>query len=702
MGNKISHSVLNVRMAHWQRQWPTNQGCHGSIYNCDQKWKRGVVESMIASSLYAVRGSDGVVHRRHVDQLLRSRPPGHTEAQAYRQHASDTNSDDDDNDSVIVPPPEEWAEIIGNTDRTSTFADLKLKRIVTADTDVEVKGIDMERSSLLNSANNYTPRNKKTGLTCETKEINTTSNKGSNAPDAFKKLNDILLRCKYNNCGAGAVTDHNSDSSLENEYSCTLCNYATNDAGAFECHSGVHSATSQYICDTCSYVTTEKNILIRHMRSHADGNPFGRKILSIKRLVKIQTDKISYSCKLCTKKFTYRSNLNKHIRIHTGDKPYTCEICDIKFMSRSGLEYHIRTHTGEKRFACKLCDKKFTHKSNLISHSKTHTGEKSFACQICDKKFARKDHLLSHNTTHSGNEPYACKICDKKHIKTHSGDKPYACEICDKKFAQNSNLIAHIKTHGEKRFACKLCDKKFAVNSNLIAHIRAHSGDKPYACEICNKKFVYRSGLVSHIKLHTGEKRFVSGTRELRIVSFLKPVQNSDFLTSILKTVTLLIIIRQILLEKHFSNHSCIANRCQQKHSIMLNNFCFGCISVSPLFQLGSWWCTWWSTSESYLYFLKFIWTPYGAPDGLHQVLQTFVVYSPAEASHQPKQLLLWSYICISYSLAGLLLAHLEVYMRVISVFPKVHLGTLWCTRWSTSGTANLRCLFASRSVPST
>ncbi|KAI5641650.1 hypothetical protein NE865_06164 [Phthorimaea operculella] len=83
------------------------------IYNCDQKWKRGVVEGMIAPSLYAVRGSDGVVHRRHVDQLLRSRPPGHTEAQAYRQHASDTNSDDDDNDSVIVPPPEEWAEIIG-------------------------------------------------------------------------------------------------------------------------------------------------------------------------------------------------------------------------------------------------------------------------------------------------------------------------------------------------------------------------------------------------------------------------------------------------------------------------------------------------------------------------------------------------------------------------------------------------------------
>ncbi|KAI5647063.1 7 transmembrane receptor (Secretin family) domain-containing protein [Phthorimaea operculella] len=72
--------------------------------------------------------------------------------------------------------------------------------------------------------------------------------------------------------------------------------------------------------------------------------------------------------------------------------------------------------------------------------------------------------------------------------------------------------------------------------------------------------------------------------------------------------------------------------------------------------------------------------------------------------------------------LPGLLLVHLVVYIRysrpsmsicqqkpsiklnhfcigVISLSPKVYLGSCWCAWWSTSGTLNLGCLFASRSV---
>ncbi|KAI5651880.1 pollen-specific leucine-rich repeat extensin-like protein 4 [Phthorimaea operculella] len=82
----------------------------------------------------------------------------------------------------------------------------------------------------------------------------------------------------------------------------------------------------------------------------------------------------------------------------------------------------------------------------------------------------------------------------------------------------------------------------------------------------------------------------------------------------------------------------------RQKRPIKPNNFCFGVTSVSPKVYLYSGWCTWWFT--------------------LGQVLQTFDVFLPAEASHQAEQLLLCSHVYISYSLPVELVVHLAVCSR--------------------------------------
>ena len=48
------------------------------------------------------------------------------------------------------------------------------------------------------------------------------------------------------------------------------------------------------------------------------------------------------------------------------EKPFSCELCNKRFSNKSNLNVHTRTYTGGKRFSCETCSKKFSQKSELI------------------------------------------------------------------------------------------------------------------------------------------------------------------------------------------------------------------------------------------------------------------------------------------------------------------------------------------------
>ncbi|XP_037794937.1 zinc finger protein 728-like [Penaeus monodon] len=41
----------------------------------------------------------------------------------------------------------------------------------------------------------------------------------------------------------------------------------------------------------------------------------------------------------------------KHMRVHRNEKPYTCEVCSKAFSDRSNLMKHIRIHTQERPYS---------------------------------------------------------------------------------------------------------------------------------------------------------------------------------------------------------------------------------------------------------------------------------------------------------------------------------------------------------------
>ncbi|XP_041986007.1 zinc finger protein 250-like isoform X2 [Aricia agestis] len=260
----------------------------------------------------------------------------------------------------------------------------------------------------------------------------------------------------------------------------------------------------RFSCNICSKEYSQKHNLVKHILTHGDYKPF--------------------SCNVCSKRFYQKENLDTHMRIHGGEKTvFKCDVCEKTFAHKRTLDNHKETHSTERKFSCEVCFKEFFLKRVLKAHMRTHTDEKQFSCEVCDKKFSVRDYMLKHMKTHSGEKPYTCHICQKPfsekgtlnaHIYTHTGDKPFDCNLCSKKFSLKSTLKSHILVHiGEKPFACTYCGTKFREQKSLNRHMKKHlNSEKSFICDMCSRTFASKSTLKSHMLVHVGDKPYTCDT----------------------------------------------------------------------------------------------------------------------------------------------------------------------------------------------
>lgn len=84
---------------------------------------------------------------------------------------------------------------------------------------------------------------------------------------------------------------------------------------------------------------------------------------------------------------------------------FKCPICSRKFTRLYSLRSHVRIHQENRPFSCGFCPKTFTRKNDCIRHRKIHLGTRDWVCGGCQQEFSRSDALNLHLQSHRG------KVC---------------------------------------------------------------------------------------------------------------------------------------------------------------------------------------------------------------------------------------------------------------------------------------------------
>lgn len=268
-----------------------------------------------------------------------------------------------------------------------------------------------------------------------------------------------------------------------------------------------HRTKRLYICETCngsfnSVILLKRHCTVVHSLDSSTLKPF--------------------SCDICSKKFSFQSNLKRHRDYHNNIRSHVCTICGKAFVTRKDLKCHEFIHNNERTFKCESCDKAFKTSKNLNTHQKIVHNDPSlwkYCCSYCQKRFPMKSNYDAHIRRHENDKRHACDICNKTfvtksemriHVRLHSNIREFKCEHCSKEYKNKYGFQIHLaKMHGvgtvkipirERKYACHICPSTFYDISKLNRHLCSHTGIKPFECSHCDKKFRDKWNLRQHLK----------------------------------------------------------------------------------------------------------------------------------------------------------------------------------------------------------
>ncbi|XP_069101398.1 uncharacterized protein [Argopecten irradians] len=226
-------------------------------------------------------------------------------------------------------------------------------------------------------------------------------------------------------------------SHTDDVHKCKCCNYVTFDMNDLLSH--FKENHPRCICTECDFMAEHAYIIKRHMMRHsANGctcDLCGRVykdhyILKMHIKMVHMPAEVLFECTVCSKKFTRKAHLKRHLRIHEPEKPFKCPHCDYRGCERSDISKHLLIHE-EPKHVCEVCNKAFRHMKNKELHLKRHNGQRDYKCGVCDF--------------------YGYTFTDiRKHIeRKHADIKTLVCDKCGSAFKSESFLREHQKQQCE-------------------------------------------------------------------------------------------------------------------------------------------------------------------------------------------------------------------------------------------------------------
>ena len=99
---------------------------------------------------------------------------------------------------------------------------------------------------------------------------------------------------------------------------------------------------------------------------------------------------MSLTCSICSKAFTLKSNLTRHIASAHNNKKYECTLCEKLFLRMNYLRGHrVSAHDKTTEVTCSKCGKTFARVDNLRRHQKN-----CCRCKQCSKQFESMSSII--------------------------------------------------------------------------------------------------------------------------------------------------------------------------------------------------------------------------------------------------------------------------------------------------------------------
>ncbi|KAJ1529169.1 hypothetical protein ONE63_005977 [Megalurothrips usitatus] len=144
-------------------------------------------------------------------------------------------------------------------------------------------------------------------------------------------------------------------------FKCNHCSYQTPSRSNYSRHLSGHAGERPFMCTTCGLCFKRSDTLVQHQATH----------------ITKEGKEGAFTCPECQKCFRSNTVLKEHMLTHGDEQRYLCEICAASFKTRDNQRRHYnQKHVHDKENICPTCSKTFSSRYILKRHMKLHEQKK--------------------------------------------------------------------------------------------------------------------------------------------------------------------------------------------------------------------------------------------------------------------------------------------------------------------------------------
>lgn len=187
------------------------------------------------------------------------------------------------------------------------------------------------------------------------------------------------------------------------------------------------------------------------------------------------------------------------------NKNFTCPVCSKSFSAKFSLKRHMFTHSYVKPFKCPNCDCAYSDKSNLIKHQrKRHSDVGLYTCCLCQTVFSSKPSLLKHRRTfhfvrktnaviHTDHDCYTKRERSSKNTRSRDSISKKINWLTDEDRKGHHEVIQHEEIDLKEELPEVCMDEDSKSQSGI---------DFPFVCTVCFLSFQSYIELYRHMTEH--------------------------------------------------------------------------------------------------------------------------------------------------------------------------------------------------------